>query len=84
MGNDFLPSIPSIDVYDRFGGLDRLVMSYKAIMRGKKKPMYLTKEGTVNAAVVQEVLKLVAEDEITAYRRMAVSTLYKASVQSID
>eukprot|EP00210_Caulerpa_lentillifera_P007599 g7257.t1 len=71
MGNDFLPSVPSIDIYDKYGGLDRLIMSYKEIQRGKKRLSYVTEKGKVNLSQLKEVLKLVAKDELAAYRRMA-------------
>ena len=73
LGNDFLPAIPSIDIYDRYGGLDRLINSYKQVR--EKRPGFLTKNGRADAWMLHEVLKLVANDEHDAYHRIQVYTV---------
>lgn len=33
-GNDFLPNVPSIDIYDKPCGLDLLISAFKALLPG--------------------------------------------------
>jgi hypothetical protein len=44
-GNDFLPNVPSLEIYDRPSALDTLLDTYKASLRAAGK--YLTSSGKV-------------------------------------
>lgn len=70
VGNDFLPSIPSLDIYDRRGGLDLLMRAYKKMHTADKG--YLINQGVVNPSRLSKILEAIALDEEDAYERKEV------------
>lgn len=69
-GNDFLPNVPSIDIYDKPCGLDLLFTAYKALLLGMGG--HLTSGGTINRSRLVQLLVFLARDEEAAYKRRAV------------
>jgi 5'-3' exonuclease len=69
-GNDFLPNIPSIDIYDKPCGLDLLFAAYKALLVGMGG--HLTSGGAINRSRLVQLLVYLARDEEAAYKRRAV------------
>lgn len=70
LGNDFVPTLPSLDIYDKYGGLDRVVHCYKEVRR--QEAGFLTSKGTVNPSVFHQIMKEVEKDELHAYSRIRV------------
>ncbi|WIA40164.1 hypothetical protein OEZ86_013561 [Tetradesmus obliquus] len=68
-GNDFLPNVPSIDIYDKPCGLDLLFTAYKALLLGMGG--HLTSGGTINRSRLVQLLVFLARDEEAAYKRRA-------------
>uniref|UniRef100_A0A383WG32 Uncharacterized protein n=1 Tax=Tetradesmus obliquus TaxID=3088 RepID=A0A383WG32_TETOB len=68
-GNDFLPNVPSIDIYDKPCGLDLLFTAYKALLLGMGG--HLTSGGTINRSRLVQLLVFLARDEEAAYKRWA-------------
>ncbi|KAF8063012.1 ALKBH8 [Scenedesmus sp. PABB004] len=68
-GNDFLPNVPSIDIYDRPSGLDLLWAAYKAL--APKLGGHLTSGGAVNRGRLVQLLVFLSRDEEPAFRRRA-------------
>ncbi|GMH36381.1 hypothetical protein BSKO_04249 [Bryopsis sp. KO-2023] len=75
VGNDFLPSIPSLDIYDRGGGLDLLMHAYKCMRQ--KNDAFITDRGMVNFAKLKKLLQEVAKDEEESYKRKEMQRQYK-------
>ncbi|WIA19878.1 hypothetical protein OEZ85_005778 [Tetradesmus obliquus] len=68
-GNDFLPNVPSIDIYDKPCGLDLLFTAYKALLLAMGG--HLTSGGTINRSRLVQLLVFLARDEEAAYKRRA-------------
>lgn len=76
-GNDFLPNVPSIDIYDKPTGLDLLFVAYKHLL--PELGGHLTAGGVINRSRLVQLLVFLARDEEAAYKRRAVSTAATAS-----
>lgn len=70
MGNDFLPGIPSLDIYDRRGGLNLLMRAYKSMHSANTG--FLVDQGVVNPSGLGKILETIAFDEDSAYERKEV------------
>ncbi len=70
-GNDFLPSIPSLEIYGRPSGLDVLVPTYKDLLPALGGP--ITNGSIINPDRLKRILSKLAEDEEDAFQRLAVS-----------
>jgi hypothetical protein len=70
-GNDFLPSIPSLEIYGRPSGLDVLVRTYKELLPALGGP--ITNGSIINPDRLKRILSKLAEDEEDAFQRLAVS-----------
>ncbi len=70
-GNDFLPSIPSLEIYGRPSGLDVLVRTYKDLLAALGGP--ITNGSIINPDRLKRILSKLAEDEEDAFQRLAVS-----------
>jgi hypothetical protein len=71
-GNDFLPNIPSIDIYDSPCGLDLLLAAYKEMLAGGGG--HLTDgTGAIRPHRLTALLHRMARDEVPALQRRAVS-----------
>lgn len=70
-GNDFLPSIPSLEIYGRPSGLDVLVRTYKDLLPALGGP--ITNGSIINPDRLKRILSKLAEDEEDAFQRLAVS-----------
>ncbi|KXZ43876.1 hypothetical protein GPECTOR_78g64 [Gonium pectorale] len=69
-GNDFLPHVPSVDIYDLPSGLELLLAAYKALlpeMRG----CITQGSGQINAARLSQLFGKLARDEEAAFLRRA-------------
>ncbi len=69
-GNDFLPNVPSLDIYDRPSGLDLLFAAYSAVAPKLGGP--IAPGGAVNTPRLLRLFSLLARDEAAAYKRRAV------------
>jgi 5'-3' exonuclease len=69
-GNDFLPNVPSLDIYDRPSGLDLLFAAYSAVVPKLGGP--IAPGGAVNTPRLLRLFALLARDEAAAYKRRAV------------
>jgi hypothetical protein len=71
-GNDFLPNVPSIDIYDSPCGLDLVMAAYKELL--PKMGGHLTDGcGGIVTHRLHQLLSRLARDEEAAYARRAVS-----------
>lgn len=71
-GNDFLPNVPSLDIYDwPKSALDTLLAAYKAMMSKSAQP-HLCKNGVVDARSLKALLVRLAQDEQPALSRRQV------------
>ncbi|DBA90633.1 TPA: 5'-3' exoribonuclease 2 [Trebouxia sp. C0004] len=68
-GNDFLPSIPSLEIYGRPSGLDVLVRTYKDLLPALGGP--ITNGSIINPDRLKRILSKLAEDEEDAFQRLA-------------
>ncbi|KAK9823577.1 hypothetical protein WJX72_003960 [[Myrmecia] bisecta] len=66
-GNDFLPNLPSLEIYDRPSALDTLLKTYRDLLPSMGG--YLTKGGTINPDRLRRLLTKLAEDEEPAFQR---------------
>ena len=73
-GNDFLPSIPSLEIYGRPSGLDVLVRTYKDLLPALGGP--ITNGSIINPDRLKRILSKLAEDEEDAFQRLAVSLAF--------
>lgn len=71
VGNDFLPHIPSLDIYDRPTGLDLLFTAYKQL--APSLGGHITAGGAINRNRLVQLLVYLQRDEEAAYKRRAVS-----------
>lgn len=71
-GNDFLPSIPSLEIYARPSGLDVLLKTYKEQLPGLGGP--ITNGSVINMDRLKRMLTKLAEDEENAFKRLLVSS----------
>lgn len=69
-GNDFLPNVPSIDIYDKPCGLDLLFTAYKHLLPALGG--HLSSGGIINRSRLVQLLVFLARDEEPAYKRRAV------------
>ena len=60
-GNDFLPNVPSLEIYDRTSALDTLLGAYRAVLVAAGN--YVTSAGKINPDRLHRLLAKVAEDE---------------------
>ncbi len=58
-GNDFLPNVPSLEIYDRPSALDTLLDAYRTTLRASGN--YLTSMGSINPERVRRLLATLAE-----------------------
>lgn len=72
VGNDFLPHIPSLDIYDNPSGLELLLTVYKQLLPDIG---HLAADGAVNPQKLQALLQRVARDEGPSFDRRAVRAL---------
>lgn len=77
LGNDFLPNLQSLDIYDRKGGLNILMEAYKEARN--KQEGYLVKEGSINEFKLQCILQFLKRDEEYAYKRQEVRIKHRFS-----
>lgn len=77
-GNDFLPNIPSIDIYDKPCGLDLLFAAYQQLL--PQMGGHLTGGGSINRSRLVQLLVFLARDEEAAYNRRAVRSSVVACV----
>lgn len=70
VGNDFLPHIPSLDIYDNPSGLELLLTVYKQLLPDMG---HLSADGAVNPQKLHTLLQRVARDEGPSFERRAVS-----------
>lgn len=70
-GNDFLPNIPSLEIYGRPSGLDILLRTYKDLLPALGGP--ITNGSVINPDRLKRILTKLAEDEEDAFQRLAVS-----------
>lgn len=70
-GNDFLPSIPSLEIYARPSGLDVLLKTYKEQLPALGGP--ITNGSVINMDRLKRMLIKLAEDEENAFKRLSVS-----------
>ena len=70
-GNDFLPNIPSLEIYGRPSGLDVLLRTYKNLLPALGGP--ITNGSVINPDRLKRILTKLAEDEEDAFQRLAVS-----------
>ncbi|KAL3145189.1 hypothetical protein ABBQ32_000941 [Trebouxia sp. C0010 RCD-2024] len=68
-GNDFLPSIPSLEIYGRPSGLDVLLNTYKEQLPALGGP--ITNGSIINMDRLKRMLTKLAEDEEDAFKRLA-------------
>jgi Xrn1 helical domain len=68
-GNDFLPNLPSVEVYDRPSGLDLLMAAYKEQLPSTG---HLTKSASINPDRLRRLLQRLAADEEAVYERRQV------------
>ena len=71
-GNDFLPSIPSLEIHGRPSGLDVLLETYKEQLPALKGP--ITNAAVINMDRLKRMLTKLAEDEDNAFKRLSVSS----------
>ena len=84
-GNDFLPSIPSLEIYGRPSGLDMLLKTYKEQLPVLGGP--ITTGSVINMDRLKRMLAKLAEDEEDAFKRLSVTchaTLSSALLLHID
>lgn len=60
-GNDFLPNVPSLEIYDRPSALDTLLEAYRAVLVAAGN--YVTSAGKINPDRLRRLLAKLAEDE---------------------
>ena len=60
-GNDFLPNVPSLEIYDRPSALDTLLGAYRAVLVAAGN--YVTSAGKINPDRLRRLLAKLAEDE---------------------
>lgn len=70
-GNDFLPSIASLEIYGRPSGLDILLKTYKQLLPALGGP--ITNGSVINPDRLKRILAKLAEDEEDAFQRLTVS-----------
>lgn len=72
-GNDFLPNIPSLEIYGRPSGLDVLLKTYKEQLPVLEGP--ITNGSVINMDRLKRMLAKLAEDEEDAFKRLSVNCL---------
>ncbi|MEW5320458.1 MAG: hypothetical protein WDW38_011529 [Sanguina aurantia] len=68
VGNDFLPHIPSLDIYDNPSGLELLLTVYKQLLPDMG---HLAADGAVEPRKLHTLLQRVARDEGPSFERRA-------------
>eukprot|EP00891_Asterochloris_glomerata_P005074 jgi/Astpho2/5074/Aster-08011 len=75
-GNDFLPNIPSLEIYDRPSGLDTLLKVYKDLLPGMGRT--ISSGSSINPDRFKTILATLARDEEASFQRRATQKAWEA------